>query len=151
MESVKRFAITPEVVDAAARTARIRLTEELSHQRKELKEINVIVRNTRSQMTRTRDVDPERETTLREKADAAQRKADALRESIARGERLRFDEATVRQRLGNFEEVWKVMTIEEQVRLLRALIERVGYDAQGERVRVTYHSNGVREFCKGVA
>lgn len=151
MESVKRFAITPEVVEAAARTARIRLTEELSHQRKELKEINVIVRNTRSQMTRTRDVDPERETALREKADAAQRKADALRESIARGERLRFDEATVRQRLGNFEEVWKVMTIEEQVRLLRALIERVGYDAQGERVRVTYHSNGVREFCKGVA
>ena len=37
------------------------------------------------------------------------------------------------------------------MRLLRALIERVGYDAQGERVRVTYHSNGVREFCKGVA
>jgi hypothetical protein len=74
-----------------------------------------------------------------------------LRESIARGERLRFDDTTVRQRLGNFEEVWKTMTTEEQARLLRALIERVGYDARAEKVRVTYHSAGVRELCKGVA
>ena len=151
MESVKRFAITPEVVDAAARSARMRLMEELSRQRKELKEVNIIVRNARSQLARTKDATLEREADLREKIDVAQRKADGLRESITRGERLRFDDTTVRQRLGNFDEVWKAMTIGEQAQMLRALIERVGYDAKGERVRVTYHSNGVREFCKGVS
>jgi site-specific DNA recombinase len=116
-----------------------------------LKEVNVIARNARSQLARARDLDMDRETALREKIAAAQRKADGLRESIARGERLRLDEDTVRQRLGNFEEIWKTMTIEEQARLLRTLIERVGYDARGEKVRVTYHSAGVREFCKGAA
>jgi len=29
------------------------------------------------------------------------------------------------------------------------LIERVGYDARGDKVKVTYNSNGIREFCKG--
>ena len=151
LASVKRFAITPEVVEVAARAAQYRLMEELGAQRRELKEANVIARNASSQLARIRITDPERETALREKIAAAQRKADVLRESIARGERLRLDEDTVRQRLGNFDEVWKTMTTAEQARLLRALIERVGYDARAEKVRVTYHSAGVRELCKGVS
>lgn len=70
---------------------------------------------------------------------------------MARGERLRFDASTVRQHLGNFDEVWKTMTIEEQCRLLRQLVERVGYDARGDKVKVTYLSNGISEYCKGVS
>lgn len=43
------------------------------------------------------------------------------------------------------------MTIEEQCRLLRQLVERVGYDARGDKVKVTYNSNGISEYCqKGV-
>jgi hypothetical protein len=38
------------------------------------------------------------------------------------------------------------MTIQQQAALLRQLIERVGYDARGHKV--TYHSNGIRQFCK---
>lgn len=41
------------------------------------------------------------------------------------------------------------MTIEQQAGLLRHLIERVGYDARGDKVKVTYNSKGIREFCKG--
>jgi hypothetical protein len=41
------------------------------------------------------------------------------------------------------------MTIQQQAALLRQLIERVGYDARGDKVKVTYNSNGVREFSKG--
>jgi hypothetical protein len=41
------------------------------------------------------------------------------------------------------------MTIQQQAALLRQLIERVGYDARGDKVRVTYNSNGIRESCKG--
>jgi site-specific DNA recombinase len=151
LESVKRFATTPEVLEVAASAARLRLMAELDQQRKELKEVNIILRNARSQLARAGSKDPGREAMLRDKIDAAQRKADGLRESVTRGERLRLDDETVGQRLRNFEEVWKVMAIEEQSRLLRTLIERVGYDGRRESVRITYHSNGVRELCKGVA
>jgi len=54
----------------------------------------------------------------------------------------------VRQRMASFDDVWKTLTIEEQVRLLRQLIERVGYDARGDKIKVTYNSSGIREFCK---
>jgi site-specific DNA recombinase len=135
----------------AASAARLRLMAELDQQRKELKEVNIILRNARSQLARAGSKDPGREAMLRDKIDAAQRKADGLRESVTRGERLRLDDETVGQRLRNFEEVWKVMAIEEPSRLLRTLIERVGYDGRRESVRITYHSNGVRELCKGVA
>jgi site-specific DNA recombinase len=67
---------------------------------------------------------------------------------VERGERLRFDDQMVRQRMASFDDVWKTLTIEEQARVLRQLIERVGYDARGDKVKVTYHSNGIREFCK---
>ena len=67
---------------------------------------------------------------------------------MARGERLRFDDSMVRQHLGDFDEVWKMMTIEEQCRLLRHLVERVGYDARGDKVKVTYNSNGISEYCQ---
>ena len=75
-------------------------------------------------------------------------KAEELRNAVARGERLRFDDSMVRQHLGNFDDVWKTMTIEEQCRLLRQLVERVGYDARGDKVKVTYNSNGISEYCQ---
>ncbi len=50
--------------------------------------------------------------------------------------------------MATFDEVWKTMTIQQQAALPRQLIERVGYDARGDKVKVTYNSNGIREFCK---
>jgi hypothetical protein len=32
-----------------------------------------------------------------------------------------------------FDEVWKAMTINEQIRLLHQLIKRVGYDSRGTK------------------
>ena len=150
IESVRRFANTPEVVEATARVARQRLTEELNRRREELKSLNVRVRNAKSQLVRARNLDADREAALRETVAVGEAKADELRKAVAQGERVRFDEGMVRQRLVGFDDVWKVMTLEEQARMLRQVIERVGYDARGEKVKVTYNSSGVREFCKGV-
>lgn len=151
IESVRRFALAPEVVEASARVARQRLTEDLNQQREELKAVNVRVRNAKSQLVRAREMSPEREAGLREIVATGEARAAALRAAVARGERLRFDESLVKQRLGNFDEVWGTMTIEQQAQLLRKLIERVGYDARGDKVKVTYNSNGIREYCRGVA
>jgi site-specific DNA recombinase len=151
IESVRRFAMTPEVVEAIARAARQRLTEELGRHREELKAVNIRVRNAKSQLVRARKPDADREASLREVVSAGEAKAEQLRDLVERGERLRFDDQMVRQRMATFDDVWATMTIEQQARLLRHLIERVGYDARGDKVKVTYNSNGIREYCKGVA
>lgn len=129
IESVRRFANTPEVVEAAARVARQRLTEELNRRREELKSLNVRVRNAKSQLVRARNLDTDREAVLCETFAAGEATADELRKAVAQGERIRLDEGMMRQRLVSFDEV---MTIAEQTRMLRQVIERVGYDA-GER------------------
>jgi site-specific DNA recombinase len=148
IESVRRFALAPEVVEEAARAARQTLTEELNRYREELKAVNVRVRNAKSQLVRAAEPDATREAGLRELIVAGGAKADELRKAVARGERLRLDGQIVRQHLGNFDEVWKTMAIEQQVRLLRQLVERVGYDARGDKVKVTYNSNGISEYCQ---
>jgi len=148
IESVRHFALAPEVVEEAARAARQRLTEELNRHREELKTVNVKVRNAKSQVARATAMDATREAELRELIDVGEAKAGELRKAVARGERLRFDDSMVRQHLGDFDEVWKMMTIEEQCRLLRHLVERVGYDARGDKVKVTYNSNGISEYCQ---
>ncbi len=50
--------------------------------------------------------------------------------------------------MATFEEVWKTMTIQQQAALLRQLIERVGYHARGDKVKVTYNSNGIRSSAR---
>jgi site-specific DNA recombinase len=149
IESVRRFAAQPEVVEAIARAARQRLTEELGRHREELKALNVRIRNAKSQLVRAKNLDPGREAALRETVSSGEAKAEQLRALVERGERLRFDGQMVRQRMATFDEVWKTMTIQQQAALLRQLIERVGYDARGDKVKVTYNSNGIREFCNG--
>jgi site-specific DNA recombinase len=148
IESVRRFVLAPKVVEEAARTARQRMTEELNRHREDLKAVNVRVRNAKSQLVRATTQNATREAELGGLIAVGEAKAEELRKSVARGERLRFDDSMVRQHLGNFDEVWKMMTIEEQCRLLRQLVERVGYDARGDKVKVTYNSNGISEYCQ---
>jgi site-specific DNA recombinase len=148
IESVRRFAAKPEVIEAIARAARHRMAEELGKYREELKAVNVRVRNAKSQLARAKNLDADQEATLRETVAAGEARAEELRRAVERGERLRFDDEVVRQRMASFDDVWKTMTIQQQAALLRQLIERVGYDARGDKVKVTYNSNSIREFCK---
>lgn len=148
VESVRRFALAPDVIEEVARVSRQRLAEELSRFREELKAINVRVRNAKSQLVRARTPDPAREAALKEQIAAGEEKAEELRKAVARGERLRMDTSTVRQRMETFDEVWKTMTINEQIALLRQLVERVGYDSRADKVRVTYKSNAIKQFCQ---
>ena len=148
IESVRRFAAKPEVVEAIARAARHRMAEELGKYRDELKAVNIRVRNAKSQLARAKNPEAHREATLRETIAAGEARAEELRRAVERGERLRFDDEVVRQRMASFDDVWKTMTIQQQAALLRQLIERVGYDARGDKVKVTYNSNSIREFCK---
>lgn len=124
------------------------MAEELSRLRADLKAADIRIRNAKSQLARMRTPDPAREGELRERIATGESQAEELRKAVARGERLRLDDGTVRQRPGNFDEVWKTMTIEQQGVRLCQLVERVGYDARGDKVKVTYNSAGIKEFCQ---
>ena len=151
IESVRRFAMAPEVVEAIARAARQRMTEELSRQREELKGINIRVRNARSQLARGKNLEPARAEELREVVAAGEAQAEELRSAVERGDRLRFDDRLVREQMASFDDLWTTLSVERQAGLLRNLMERVGYDARGDKVKVIYNSNGIREFCNGGA
>jgi hypothetical protein len=118
----------------------------------ELKTVNVGVRNANSQVARARSIDDTREAGLRGVIAAGEAKAEELRNAVAREERLRFDDSMVRHHLGNFDDVWQqTMTIEGQCRLLPQLIERVGYDARGDKVKVTLIGRKLRSPFQGRA
>jgi len=127
VDSLRRFSPAPEVVQETARVARQRMAEEPSRLREDLKAVNVRVRNAKSQMARMRTPDLACEAELKKQIATGEVKAEALRNAVARGERLRLDDGTVRQRPRNFDKVWKTMIIEQQIALLRQLVERVGY------------------------
>jgi site-specific DNA recombinase len=152
VESIRRFGLAPDVIREAARVSRMRIGEDLSRIRAELKEVNVRVRNAKSQIARMRIPDAARQSELQKLIADGEETATQLRAAVARGERLRLDETTVRQQMETFDQVWKAMTINEQVAFLRQLIERVGYDGRTAKVKVSFRSTGIKDVCqKGIS
>ena len=94
-------------------------------------------------------LEPAREEELREVVAAGEARAEELRSAVERGDRLRFDDRLVREQMASFDDLWTTLSVEQQAGLLRHLVERVGYDARGDKVKVIYNSNGIREFCQG--
>jgi hypothetical protein len=105
IESVRRFAVQPEVIKSIARAARQRLNEELGRHREELKAPNVRVRNATSQLVLVKNLEPGREAALGDVVSSGESKGEQLRALVERGERLRFDNQMVRQRMATFDEV----------------------------------------------
>jgi hypothetical protein len=71
----------------------------LNRHREELKTVNVKVRNANSQVARAKSMDAAREAELLGVIAVGEAKAEELRNAVARGERLRFDDSMVRQHL----------------------------------------------------
>lgn len=65
---------------------------------------------------------------------------------------FRPDETASGQGMGAFDQIWRVMILEEQMRFVRHLVERVGYDGRTGEVRVSFKSSGIKALCeRGVA
>jgi site-specific DNA recombinase len=54
------------------------------------------------------------------------------------------------QALEAFDPVWKSLNTGEQTRIIRALVERVGYDGRTGKVAVTFRSAGFKALCETV-
>ena len=56
----------------------------------------------------------------------------------------------LKQALEAFDPVWKALNTGEQTRIVRALVERVGYDGRTGKIAVTFRSAGFKELCEMV-
>jgi site-specific DNA recombinase len=56
----------------------------------------------------------------------------------------------LKQALEEFDSVWKALNTAEQTRIVRALVERVGYDGRTGKIAVTFRSAGFKDLCEMV-
>ena len=53
----------------------------------------------------------------------------------------------LKQALTSFDPIWKSLNTSEQSRIIRVLVERVGYDGRTGKVAVTFRSAGFKTLC----
>ena len=148
VESIRRVGIHPRVLEETARVARQRLAEGIIGLREELKSAQHTVKNLKSQLTRIREPDQERDTSLKEQIAAGEARGAELKGELLIRERERLDEKHLRRTMASFDSLWKAMTIEEQSRLVRQMVERVGYDGRTGKVTVSFKSAGIKDLCQ---
>jgi site-specific DNA recombinase len=59
------------------------------------------------------------------------------------------DEEDLRTALQSFDPVWQSLNTAEQTRLIRAVIDRIGYDGRTGRIAVTFRAAGFKAICAG--
>jgi len=152
VESIRRVGVNPRVLEETASAIRQRLAERLAGVRQELNSAQQTVKNLKSQLARIREPEQERGTNLEAQIADAEAGATELKRQLQVLERERLDEKDLRRTMGSFDNLWKAMTIQEQGRLVRELVERVGYDSRTGKVTVSFKSAGTKELCqKGTA
>jgi len=71
----------------------------------------------------------------------------AIREEVIAIQRETVDEGDMARALAVFSPVWEALSPREQSRIVRLLVERVGYDGRDGRVTVTFRSAGFKALC----
>lgn len=83
---------------------------------------------------------------LQERPRVRQRRARELAEQIAAASTQRIDRYEVEAALGQFDNVWGVLTPSEQARVMELLVERADYDGARGKALVAFHPDGIRAF-----
>ncbi len=59
---------------------------------------------------------------------------------------MKLADAEVRTAFGDFEKMWHTLTMREQVKLVRVLVERVEYDPSDTSVSVSFHASAIQSL-----
>jgi len=70
-----------------------------------------------------------------------------IREETILLQREAVDERDLARALSVFDPVWESLSPREQTRIVRLLIERVGYDGRDGKVTITFRSPGIKALC----
>ncbi|HYM11429.1 MAG TPA: recombinase family protein [Bryobacterales bacterium] len=148
VESIRRVGVHPRVLEETARVVRQRLAERVTEVRQELNGAHHSVKNLKSQLARLREPEPARESELNGQFACGEARVGELKRELLIRERERLDGKELRRMLESFDELWKALNIEEQGRLLRQLIDKVGYDSRTGKVTVSFRSAATKELCQ---
>ncbi len=148
VESIRHVGVNPRVLEETAHIVRQRLAERVTDVRQELNGAQHRVKNLKSQLARLREPEPVRESELNGRLAAGETRVADLKRELLMRERERLDEKHLRKTMESFDELWKTLNIEEQSRLLRQLIEKVGYDSRTGKVTVSFKSASLKDLCQ---
>jgi site-specific DNA recombinase len=84
---------------------------------------------------------------LQEQIRAGETRVAELRAEHDAGTPAEVEESELHRALEAFEPVWNALNTAEQSRLIRAVIDRVGYDGRTGRIAVTFRAGGFKAIC----
>ena len=84
---------------------------------------------------------------LQEQIRVAERRAGEVRAELDALAAETVDEDDLRTALQSFDPVWQSLNTAEQTRLIRAVIDRIGYDGRTGRIAVTFRAAGFKAIC----
>jgi site-specific DNA recombinase len=88
---------------------------------------------------------------LQDEIGVVERRLTEIEQEVADLERNTIDERDLKAALARFDPVWESLKTPEQIRLLRALIDKVGVDGPGHKITVSFRSAGIKDLCQAVA
>jgi site-specific DNA recombinase len=84
---------------------------------------------------------------VQERIRAAESRLAELRERAVAASSQSLDESNLGAALSLFNPVWEALFPKEQARILRLLVERVGYDGREGALRITFRPTGIRALA----
>jgi site-specific DNA recombinase len=151
---VRELARDPQVIAETLRHAQkqsasgaIELRSELRAGERELRELNAdlvkVAATTGNGMRLDRMAD------LQDRVGVLERRMSEVRSELAGLEAEAVTGEEIADALKAFDPIWTSLNTNEQTRIVRMLVERVGYDGRTGKVAVTFRSAGFRALCGG--
>ena len=151
---VRDLAQNPQIVAETVRQAR-RLAEansgelqaEFQAGQRELRRMNADL--VKAAATTGNGMRVDRLADLQERIGSVERRMSEISVELVAMEAEAVSEEEVAEALATFDPLWKSLNTNEQTRIVRTLIERVGYDGRTGKVAVTFRTAGFRTLCEG--
>ena len=128
-----------------------RLDRDRAAAEKDLRTLNAQVRKLAVNGDAAGDDDAtQRLAELQEKTRTAERRMTEVREGLVAAEREHVEEDDLVAALSLFDPVWDALYPREQARVLRLLVERVGYDGGEGTLAITFRPTGIKALAQEV-
>jgi site-specific DNA recombinase len=155
VDHIRALARKPEVVIETLRAVQeqsaagaIDVLAELQAGERELRRLNADLAKVAGNPGNGMRVD--RMAGLQDRIGSLERRISEIRTELGALDATAVTEEEIAEALKTFDSVWKSLNTNEQTRIIRLLIERVGYDGRTGKVAVTFRSAGFKALCGAV-
>jgi site-specific DNA recombinase len=149
VDAIRRIGANPGLAAETLRQAR----EQVEKARKEIKgEHSALHRRLRwlndALVKAAGEQATDRLAELQDETGVIERRLTEIEQEAVELERNTIDEHDLKASLGRFDPIWEALKTTEQIRLLKALIEKVGVDGPGRKITVSFRSAGIKDLCQ---